>query len=264
MRRALPGHIRIFALIVALLLVQGCREREQLAKEAPALARADLRVERIAIAGVVSDAPTIGDTAESRDSWSRMIGNHFARDRFGGLPILPSNEVRAILGDEDYGVMLDRFQDEGGCDPVILDGLHTLLEGKARFIVFANIVEDEIEHSDSEVEEVDKETKKTTSKTKKMTTSRTTTVRLRFYDMTEQQLAWDHFSVGQAVESKDHDMTDVIDHDPKESFFGGLVTSLVNSAIKPDPKYPPTPELETSLANAFDNVGAYLKPSKKK
>src|SRR4029450_4191565 len=74
MRRALPGHIRIFALIVALLLVQGCREREQLAKEAPALARADLRVERIAIAGVVSDAPTIGDTAESRDSWSRMIG----------------------------------------------------------------------------------------------------------------------------------------------------------------------------------------------
>ena len=59
-------------------------------------------------------------------------------------------------------------------------------------------------------------------------------------------------------------MSDVVEHNPKEGFVGGLVTSLVNSAIKPDPKYPPTPRLETCLASAFDNVGAYLKPSKKK
>ena len=111
---------------------------------------------------------------------------------------------------------------------------------------------------------MDKKTKKTTSKTKTMTTSRTTSVRLRFYDLTDRQLAWDHLAVGQSAKSKEHDMSDVIGHDPKEGFLGGLVTSIVNSAIKPDPKYPPTPQLDRSLANAFDNLGDYLKPSKKK
>jgi hypothetical protein len=97
-----------------------------------------------------------------------------------------------------------------------------------------------------------------------MTTSRTTSVRLRFYDLTDQQLAWDHLTVGQSVTRKEHDMSDVIEHDPKEGFLGGLLTSIANSAIKPDPKYPPTPRLETCLASAFDNVGLFLKTSKKK
>lgn len=264
MGRTSTSRIRILAPIAVLMLVQGCQEHEQLKKEAPALARADLRVERIAIAGVVSDAPTIADTPQGREHWSLMMGNHFSRDRFGKLPIVSFNEVRAILGEHDYGVMLDRYQDEGGCDPVILADLRTLLDGKARFLVFANIVEDEIYHSDSEKEEVDKETKKTTSKTKTMTTTRTTTVRLRFYDLSDQQLAWDHFTGGQVEAKKEHDMTDVVEHDPKEGFLGGLLTSMLNSTIKPDPKYPATPEFEKTLAYAFDNVGEYLKPSKKK
>ena len=160
--------------------------------------------------------------------------------------------------------MLDRFKDEGGCDDGVLAELKTVLEGKARFIVFGNIQADRIERSESETEVVDKKTKKTTSKTKTMTTSRTASVRLRFYDLTDQQLAWDHLAVGQSASSKEHDMTDIVEHDPNEGFLGGLVTSMVNSAIKPDPKYPATPKFETCLANAFDNVGVYLKPSKKK
>ena len=59
-------------------------------------------------------------------------------------------------------------------------------------------------------------------------------------------------------------MTDIVEHSPDEGFFGGLITSIVNSALKPDPAYPGAPELDTSLGNAFDNVGDYLKPSKKK
>jgi len=263
MGRALPNRIRIIALTVALVLVHGCKEREQLEKEAPALAHADLKVDRIAIAGVVSDVATLGDSDEIREAWSLLIGKHLGRDRFGKLPILSSGEVRAILGRDDYGLMLDRFRDDGGCDSSVLADLRAVLEGKARFIVFANIQEDRIEWSESEVEEVDKKTK-TTTKTKTMTTSRTTSVRLRFYDLTVQQVAWDHLTVGQSSTSKAHDISDVIEHDPKEGFLGGMVKSIVNSAIKPDPKYPPTPELEQSLANAFDNVGEYLKPSKKK
>jgi hypothetical protein len=139
-----------------------------------------------------------------------------------------------------------------------------VLEGKARFIVFASIREDRVEWSESEVEVVDKKTKVVTSRTKTMKTSRITSVRLRFYDLNDQQLAWDHLTVGQSVASKEHDMSDVVEHDAKEGFLGGLITSMVNSAIKPDPKYPATPEFERSLANAFDNVGDYLKPSKKK
>jgi hypothetical protein len=53
MGRPHTNQIRILALIAALALVHGCKEREQLEKEAPALAHADLRVDCIAIAGVV-------------------------------------------------------------------------------------------------------------------------------------------------------------------------------------------------------------------
>ena len=262
MGRRLLNHLRILALIAALAPIHACKEREQLEKEAPALAHADFKVDRIAIAGVVSDVAALGDSAESRESWSLLIGDHLGRERFGKLPIVSYREVRAILGPAGHGVLLDRFKDSGGCDDGVLAELSKGLEGKARFIVFGNIQADRTEWSESESEVVDKKTKKTTSKTKTMTTSRTTSVRLRFYDLTDHKLAWDHLTVGQSATSKEHDMTDVIEHDRKEGFLGGLVTSMVNSAIKPDPKYPPTPKFETCLANAFDNVGVYLKPSK--
>jgi hypothetical protein len=171
MGRRLPDQIRILALIAALVLVHGCKEREQLEKEAPALAHADFKVDRIAIAGVVSDVAALGDSAESRESWSLLIGDHLGRDRFGKLPIVSYSEVRAILGRSDHGVMLDRFKDDGGCDDGVLAELKTVLGGKARFIVFGNIQADRIEWSESENEVVDKKTK-TTTKTKTMTTSR--------------------------------------------------------------------------------------------
>jgi hypothetical protein len=264
MCRALPSQIRVLALIAALALIPGCNERKQLEKEAPALASADLTVDRIAIAGVVSDAPAISDSTASRERWSSLIGNHLGRERFGKLPIMSSSEVRAILGRDEYGLMLDRFKHDGECDAAQLADLHTLLEGKARFIVVGNIQDDRIEWSDSETEVVDEKTKKTTSRTKTMKTLRTTWVRLRFYDLADQQLVWDHLTIGQSVASKEHDMSDVIEHDEKEGFLGGLITSIANAAIKGDPKYPRTPSFESSLTSAYDNVGDYLKPKKKK
>jgi hypothetical protein len=263
MGRTCPDRMRVLALIAALALVHGCKEREQLEKEAPALAHADLRVERVAIAGVVSDVPGLEESDERRDGWSTLIGDHLGRERFGRLPIVTYREVQATLGRDDHGGMLDRFRDEGACDEGVLATLNTVLGGKARFLVFGNIQRDRIDWSESETEVVDKKTKATT-KTRTMTTTRTTTVRLRFYDLTDQQLVWDHLTVGQSAARKEHDMSDVIEHSPDEGFLGSLVTSIVNSAIKPDPRYPPTPGLEKSLANAFDNVGAYLKPGKKK
>ena len=263
MGRSLLNQIWILTLIASLALVHGCKERERLEKEAPALAHADLRADRIAIAGIVSDVVALGDTAQSRESWSWLIGDRLGRDRFGNLPIVSYREVRATLGD-DHDLLLDRFKEDGACGDSILAKLRAKLGGKARFIVIGNIQEDRIEWSESESEVFDKKTKKTTSKTKTMTTSRNTSVRLCFYDLTDQQLVWDHIAIGQSATSKEHDMTDVIEHSPKEGFLGGLVTSIVNSAIKPDPKYPATPAIEKSLANAFDNVGVYLKPIKKK
>ncbi len=264
MGRSLLNQIWILTLIASLAVVHGCKEREQLEKEAPALAHADLWVDRIAIAGVVSDVVALGDTVESRESWSWLIGDRLGRDRFGKLPIVSYSEVRAILGRDDHDLLLDRFKTNGACDDTILADLRTKFEGKARFIVIGSILEDRTEWSESENEVFDKTTKKTTSKTKKMTTSRNTSVRLCFYDLTDQQLVWDHIAIGQSATSKEHDMTDVIEHSPKEGFLGGLITSIVNSAIKPDPKYPATPAIEKSLASAFDNVGVYLRPQKKK
>jgi hypothetical protein len=263
MGRALPKKIRIIALIAALALVPACQEREQLEKEAPALARADLAVDRIAVAGVVSDVAALGDSDESRESWSFLIGKHLGHDRFGKLPIVSFSEVRAILGRDDYAVVLNRYKDAGLCDSTSLADLHTALEGKARFIVFGRIQQDQVDWSESESETED-EKNKTKTRTRVMTTVRTATVRLRFYDLADRQLVWDHLSVGQSAARKEHDMSDVIEHEKGEGFLGGLVKSIANSAIKPDPKYPPTPAFEKSLANAFDDVGAFLKPKRKK
>ena len=53
MGRAAPRLVRILALLAALALVPGCKG--QLEKHAPALARANFNVDRIAVAGVVSN-----------------------------------------------------------------------------------------------------------------------------------------------------------------------------------------------------------------
>jgi hypothetical protein len=264
MGRAAPHPIRIITLVAALALAQGCDERKLLEKEAPVLAKADLRKDCIAIAGVVSDAPTVGDSTASRESWAILIGDNFGRERYGRLPILSFGELRLALGRDDYSLMLDRYKELGSCDDAVLAELRSIFEGRARFVVFGNILQDQIERSESESEVVDEKTKKVTSRTKTMTTTRVTTVRIRFYDLTDQQLVWDHLTIGQTDNSKDHDMTDVIGHSAKEGFLAGLLKSVANSAIKPDPKYPAAPGLETSLSNAFDNVGACLKPKKKK
>ena len=264
MGRAVPNRIRILTVIAGLALLPGCNERALLEKEAPALARANLHADRIAIAGVVSDVAALGDSAENRARWSLLIESHLGRERFGKLPIVSFSEVQGVLGRDEHGLLLDRYKDDGGCDAAVLADLHTVLDDRARFLVFANIQDDQVERSESVTEIVDNKTKKTTSKTKTMTTSRTTWVRLRFYDLSDQQLVWEHLAVGQSSTKKDHDMTDVIEHDPKEGFLSGLITSIANSALKPEPQYPPAPELEGCLADAFDDVGAYLKPSKKK
>ena len=259
MGRPLTRQVGIVALTLALALLCACNERKQFAKEAPALARADLKVDRIAVAGVVSDVAALTDSAEARQSWSVLMGNEFGRHRFGKLPIVSYIEVDTILGPDDHELLLDRYRDEGGCDSVILAVLHQAFEGKARFMVFGTILEDEIEHSESEVEN---EQLKTKTRTK--TTSRTVAVRLRFYDLANEQLAWDHVTAGQSSNSKAHDMSDIIGHGKDESFLAGLLTSVVNDALKPDPKYPKAPPLDESLTAAFDNVGVFLKPKKTK
>lgn len=264
MGRAARNRIRIVALVTTILLVPSCREREQLAKEAPALAKADLKKERIAIAGVVSDAPTVGDSTASRERWATLIGDHFGRERFGKLPIVPAGELRAVLGRDDYHLMLDRYAELGECDEAVLAELRSIFEGKARFVVFGNLLEDRIEKSESESEVVDEKTKKVTNRTRTMTTKRITKVRVRFYDLADGQLAWDHLTVGESSNDQDHDMTDVIGTSSNDSFLASLLKGVANGVIKPNPKHPVEPDLEASLSNAFDNVGAFLKPGKKK
>jgi len=259
MGRSLPKQVGVFALISVLALGLACKEKEQLEREAPALARADLKVDRIAVAGVVSHVPALTDSAECRERWSLLLGNEFGRYRFGKLPIVSYSEVGTILGQGDHAMLLDRYRDEGGCDSLILAELHMALEDKARFIVFGSIQQDQTDRTESEVEN-----ETTKSKTRTMKTTRIVEVRLRFYDLANEQLAWDYVTVGQASESKDHDMSDIVEHGKDEGFFGGLLTSVVNSILKPDPKFPPAPELEEPLVVAFDNVGVFLKPKKKK
>ena len=263
MRRPLANYCPLLVLVAALCLACGCRERDQLEKEAPVLAHANLKVDRIAIGGVVSTIPNLPDSAQNRDSWSAMIGGQLGRGRFGTLPIVPSRDVLPLLGRADYDRMLDHFKSLGVCDSAALGQLQTALEGKARFVVFGKIEQDKTDWEQSEVETENKEAK-TTTKIRTLTTTRTVLVRLRFYDLSTGQMAWDHLTGGQLVESKSHDMSDFVPRDKKESFVGSVIKSIVNSAIKPDPDYPSSPTFERCLATAFDNVGEYLKVEKKK
>jgi hypothetical protein len=123
--------------------------------EAPALAHADFRVDRIAIGGVVSDLAALGDSAASRESWSSLIGDRLGREKFGKLPIMSYSEMGAILGPGDQALMLDYFKEAGECEDDVLAGLKTVLEGKARFIVFGNIQADQIDRAEKESEVVD-------------------------------------------------------------------------------------------------------------
>jgi hypothetical protein len=246
--------IRLLALIAALALLQGCRNLE---KKAPAIAHADLRVDRLAVGGVVSDVPSLGDSAESQH-WSRLVGERLGQSKFGGLPIVSSSEVRALLGPEAYDVMIDRYGTDSQCDGVTLDHLHKALEGRARFVVFVRILEDDISKSETESEEPILKTK-----TKRMTTSRTSWVRLHVYDLADQKLAWNHRTFGYSSVSESHDMTDVFKHDPKEGVLSGIAKSIANSELKPEPGYPTAPSLDETLGKAIDNVANLLKPRNK-
>ena len=247
--------IRLLALIAALALVPSCRNLE---KQAPAIAHADLRVDRLAVGGVVSDVPSLGDSAEIREHWSRVVGGHLGWSKFGSLPIVSSGEVRALLGPEAYDAMIDRYGTDGNCDGATLDHLHEALEGRARFVVFARILEDDISNSETESEDPNLKTT-----TKRKTTSRMSWVRLHVYDLADQKLAWNHRTFGYSSVSKSHDMTDVLKHDPKEGVLSGIAKSIVNSELKPEPGYPPAPSLDETLGKAIDNVGNLLKPRSK-
>ena len=93
MGRAAPRLVRILALLAALALAPGCKG--QLEKHASALARANFNVDRIAVAGVVSNQRSLKDPPESRERWSVVVGEHLGRGEFGSYPIVSSAEVRA-------------------------------------------------------------------------------------------------------------------------------------------------------------------------
>ena len=101
MGRRLPDQVLILALIAALALVHGCKEMEkyQLEKEAPALAHADFKVDRIAIAGVVSDVAALGDSAESRE----LVFAGRGSPRPGSVRQAPHRVVQRGAGDSRTG-----------------------------------------------------------------------------------------------------------------------------------------------------------------
>ena len=253
MGRAAPRLVRILALLAALALVPGCKG--ELEKHAPALARANFNVDRIAVAGVVSNQRSLKDPPESRERWSVVVGEHLGREKFGSYPIVSSAEVRALLGSERYGAMLDRFKADGQCEQETLAELHRALEGKARFVLFTSIYFDDVMEGESEREDPVLKTK-----TKTKSSTRTSWVRLHVYDLANHQLAWNHRDLGIASSSESRDITDVIKHDSEEGLLSGLGKSIVNSTVKPDPKTPTAPELDITLGKAIDRAGKHLRP----
>ena len=255
MRRVEPRKLVMLAL-AALALVGGCKDNhDRLAEEAPALARADLKVERIAVAGMVSTDPGLEDSEANRENWSYLLGNQLGRERFGKLPIVDYREVRTAIGSDDWGTMLDAFQHDGRCDTTILADLGAALEGKARFILFGRIEQNKTEQSTSDNFE---------KKTKIYSTTRTVAVRLHFYDLSDRSLAWDHLAHGSSSTQNEYDNSDLLEDKEGDKFLTTLTKAVVNEIAKPEMTYPASPGIDPCVGNAFDNVGDYLKPPKKK
>ena len=253
MDRAVRRLVRIIALLASLALVPGCKG--QLEKHAPALARANFNVERIAVAGVVSNQGSLKDPPESRERWSVLVAEHLGQERFGSYPIVSSAEVQTLLGSERYGAMLDRFKADGQCEQQSLAELQRALEGKARFVLFMSILSDGVMEGEAEVEDAVLKTK-----TKTKSSTRTSWVRLHVYDLTNQQLAWNHRDFGVASSRESRDITDVIKHNSEEGILSALGKSIVNSTLKPDPKMPTAPALDITLGKAIDRVGKHMRP----
>jgi hypothetical protein len=151
--------------------------------------------------------------------------------------------------------MLDAFQHDGRCDTTILADLSTVLEGKARFIVFGRIEQNQTEQTTSENDE---------KKTKTYSTTRTVSVRLHFYDLSDRSLAWDHLTNGASSTQNVYDNSDVLEEKATDGILATLGKAVVNSMAKPEMSYPAPPGIDACVGNAFDNVGDYLKPPKKK
>lgn len=245
---------RLLAVLLALPLAAGCRNKE-FERNAPELARANLRQDRIAVAGVVSDAPDLPDTTGARERWSDLLLNQLTRERFGRLPVTSHRELRAALGEEEYQALLDSYRGDGACGPAWLDRLKMALGNDARFVVFGRIQEHRITNSRSN----DKE-----KKTETFGTTRHIRVRLQFYDLTTGRLAWDHIAYGVATANQDFDDSDLLEGKPGDSILGSIAKAVVNAAAKPDMTYPGPPDLDATIANAFDDVGNYLGESQKR
>lgn len=246
----LPQRFGILLLLVA--AIPACKSK--LAEESPILARADLKVDRLAVVGLVSDVPAIRDTLPAREYWADLAANQLGRDRFGNLPVVSFREVRSALGADTYDALLEGYKADGRCDSTTLGELANVLQGQARFLVFGRIQADNIGHLSGE----DKEKHLLT-----YSTHRKTQVRIQIYDVAGQVLAWDHIAYGEGHASQEYDNSELFKHSPGEGVLGGLAKSLLNSMDDPEREYPDPPSLEGCLGNALDEVGAYLKPGKR-
>jgi hypothetical protein len=240
-------------LLLALALVPACRK--ELEKESASLAKADLKVDRVAVGGMVSDVPGMPDSVPDREDRADLMANQLGRKRFGSLPMVTFREVRAAMGSERYDSLLAGYKHDGGCDSTALADLAAALAGKARFVVFSRIQDDEVGYDTSE---------DTEKKLINYTTTRTARVRVQFYDLAHQSLAWDHVAYGASSGTEGFDNSDLLEHKSSDSWLGTLAKTVVNEAAKPEGKYPPPPPLLTCLGNAMDQVGEYLIPPKKK
>ena len=154
--------------------------------------------------------------------------------------------------------MLDRFKADGRCDRETLLELQKALEGKARFVMFVIVTYDEASRGVSEQEDPI-----TKQKTKTASAGRTSTFRLHVYDLTDQRLHWNYQTIGMASSSDTKDATDFLKQNANESVLSSLAKSVVNDALKPDPKTQTVPDLAQTIRKAFNGVGKHLSPSQK-
>ena len=147
----------------------------------------------------------------------------------------------------------DRYKIKGNCDQETIAVLDTALDGKARFVMFVSITDDFPSSGEQETEEP-----VTKKKIKTRYANRTTWFRLHVFDLADRKLVWNHRTFVYLTADKSRDVRDVIKHGSKEGVLASIATSVANSILKPDPKYPPTPSLEKALGKAFDRIGKLL------
>jgi hypothetical protein len=227
--------------------------------EVKSLSYADLVSGGVALGGVTT---MIGDSISRRDnrfSMTDVVLTSF-RARRGDLVLDGTDRVRAALGEEAYGSMLDHFERTAQLDPQSRLALAADSLGFDRYLMLARVEETDVDCDHEKAPPEENPVYSHTLETEEMeivTVDRKVTVRFRIFDLRNGTLVWD---------TRHSKKVSIRDKVPKETriFKGGSIAGMLEGTLSNHPGDPPAPPVTSVLSKVAEKFAKKLPQKKKK